>query len=47
MQWGLNWIIMGDFNDIVDESEKLGGRVRDQWTFNDFRINIGAVKLRL
>lgn len=36
---------MWDFNDIFDESEKLGGRVRDQQIFNDFRNNIGAVDL--
>lgn len=35
--WGSSWIIAGDFNDIIDKSEKIGGRARESWCFNDFK----------
>ena len=35
--WGDKWIITGDFNDITSNDEKWGGRVREEWTFRDFR----------
>ena len=31
------WFLTGDFNDIVDNSEKEGGPVRAEGTFVDFR----------
>lgn len=35
--WGEKWIIMGDFNDIVSNEEKWGGRTREDWSFKDFK----------
>lgn len=31
------WFLSGDFNDIVDNTEKLGGPIRAEGTFVDFR----------
>lgn len=31
------WFLSGDFNDIVDNSEKQGGPPRSEWSFVDFR----------
>jgi len=31
------WFLAGDFNDIVDNSEKSGGPIRAEGTFVDFR----------
>ncbi|XP_070018125.1 uncharacterized protein [Nicotiana sylvestris] len=41
-------VLTGDFNDILDDSEKQGGRTRDPWTFRDFKDfiwNLGAINL--
>ncbi|XP_027067676.1 uncharacterized protein [Coffea arabica] len=35
--WGKKWIIIGEFNDIVSNEEKWGGRNRDDRSFQDFR----------
>ncbi|WMV20487.1 hypothetical protein MTR67_013872 [Solanum verrucosum] len=46
--WGPLWIIVGDFNDIMDNSEKVGGRSREVASFKDFKNflwNLGAVDL--
>lgn len=34
---GQKWLVIGNFNDIISNQEKWGGRVRDEWTFKDFR----------
>lgn len=31
------WILMGDFNEILSNDEKKGGRKRDEWTFMGLR----------
>ncbi|XP_071920784.1 uncharacterized protein [Coffea arabica] len=36
-QWGERWIIAGDFNDILTNWEKWGGRQRPEWSFTDFK----------
>ncbi|KAK4731165.1 hypothetical protein R3W88_024153 [Solanum pinnatisectum] len=46
--WGPLWIIVGDFNDIMDKSEKVGGRSREVASFKNFKIflwNLGAIDL--
>ncbi|KAH0661423.1 hypothetical protein KY284_026354 [Solanum tuberosum] len=46
--WGPLWIIIGDFIDIMDNSEKVGGRSREVASFKDFKNflwNLGAVDL--
>ncbi|PHU05042.1 hypothetical protein BC332_25864 [Capsicum chinense] len=46
--WGPIWVMAGDFNDIRDNSEKIGGRVRDESSFTDFKNflwEIGAIDL--
>ena len=30
-------MVAGDFNDIVSNEEKWGGRSREEWTFRDFK----------
>lgn len=36
--WGLQWIIIEDFNDIMDNSKNVGGRSREVPYFKDFKI---------
>ncbi|KAM3302075.1 hypothetical protein P3S67_016577 [Capsicum chacoense] len=46
--WGPMWVMAGDFNDIRDNSMKIGGRVRDESSFTDFKNflwEIGAIDL--
>lgn len=41
-------MLLGDFNDIVDMTEKSGGNARAPWSFNDFKdliFKLGAVDL--
>ncbi|KAL3502870.1 hypothetical protein ACH5RR_037319 [Cinchona calisaya] len=38
--WGKEWMITSDFNDIVLNDEKWGGRVRYIRSFNDFKTMI-------
>ncbi|KAL3530647.1 hypothetical protein ACH5RR_009969 [Cinchona calisaya] len=35
--WGDCFAIAGDFNDILSNEEKWGGRMREEWTFQDFK----------
>ncbi|XP_071905957.1 uncharacterized protein [Coffea arabica] len=35
--WGSRWVITGDFNDIISNEEKWGGRKREEGTFKYFR----------
>ncbi|XP_070015425.1 uncharacterized protein LOC142174418 [Nicotiana tabacum] len=39
-KWGSSWTIAGDFNNIIDDTGKIGGRARESWSFNDFKIFI-------
>uniref|UniRef100_A0A5B7C3T0 Endonuclease/exonuclease/phosphatase domain-containing protein n=1 Tax=Davidia involucrata TaxID=16924 RepID=A0A5B7C3T0_DAVIN len=34
------WLLCGDFNDIISNSEKLGGQYRGEWSFSSFRTFI-------
>ncbi|KAM3395831.1 hypothetical protein P3S68_004837 [Capsicum galapagoense] len=46
--WGPMWVMAGDFNDIRDNSKKIGGRVQDESSFTDFKNflwEIGAIDL--
>ncbi|XP_071912179.1 uncharacterized protein [Coffea arabica] len=43
--WGDKWIIIGDFNDIISNDEKWGGRRRDNRSFHDFRKFINENQL--
>ena len=38
--WGEQWIIVGDFNDIESNGEKFGGGKEKQNSFKDFRYFI-------
>ena len=38
--WGTRWIIAGDFNDIVYNEKKWGGRMRAERTFKEFKAFI-------
>ena len=35
--WGEKWIMAGDFNDIVSNDDKWGGRLRLEGSFQEFR----------
>ncbi|XP_071939954.1 uncharacterized protein [Coffea arabica] len=34
--WGEEWVMVGDFNDLLSNGEKWGGRVRAESSFKDF-----------
>lgn len=36
-KWSTSWIITGDSNDIIDNSEKNEGRTTESWSFTDFK----------
>ncbi|XP_019099652.1 PREDICTED: uncharacterized protein LOC109132483 [Camelina sativa] len=39
------WILAGDFNEIIDNTEKIGGPARDECTFRDFRHMLSVCDL--
>lgn len=48
--WGDKRFLGRDFNDIFERIEKVGGRMRHEYSFNSFRSfveNIGIKDLRL
>ena len=40
------WVLIGDFNELLDNSEKLGGAVRKDSTFWDFRNMVENCKIK-
>ncbi|KAL0887179.1 hypothetical protein Bca101_011162 [Brassica carinata] len=40
------WMLVGDFNELMHNDEKLGGAIRDESTFWDFRNMVEACKIR-
>ncbi|KAH7837759.1 hypothetical protein Vadar_017617 [Vaccinium darrowii] len=43
-----DWVIWGDFNDLLWDDEKVGGRRREEWSlraFRNFVADLGAVDL--
>lgn len=44
-QWGDNWILGGDFNDIRDPGEKKGGRSRSEASCQGFREFIDKINI--
>lgn len=48
--WEDKWFLGGDFNDILERIEKVGGRMRHEYSFNCFKSvvkNMGMKDLRL
>lgn len=43
--WGPRWVIEGDFNDIKNNEEKLGGKRRQESSFRDFKNIISAMEM--
>lgn len=39
------WLLLGDFNEILSNSEKIGGTPRENWTFRNFRNMITTCDL--
>lgn len=44
--WGTKWLLIGDLNDIKSNEEKWGGRIREDWTFVDFKKMIDDNELQ-
>ncbi|GER32678.1 RNA-directed DNA polymerase [Striga asiatica] len=44
-QWGDMWFLGGDFNAILSNEDKNGGRVRDQVSFQPFRDWVSAMDM--
>ncbi|KAG7585295.1 Ribonuclease H domain [Arabidopsis thaliana x Arabidopsis arenosa] len=40
------WLVLGDFNEIIDNTEKLGGPAQAEYTFFPFRNMISDCRLR-
>ncbi|KAL0283937.1 UNVERIFIED_CONTAM: hypothetical protein Sangu_2475800 [Sesamum angustifolium] len=40
-----SWLCMGDFNEILDNSEKEGGNTRPPWQIRDFRTALETNRL--
>ncbi|KAL0652204.1 hypothetical protein Bca4012_094895 [Brassica carinata] len=40
------WMLIGDFNELMNNSEKLGGAIREESTFWDFRNMAEACKIK-
>ena len=40
------WILIGDFNEILSNNEKIGGPQRDEWTFRGFRNMVSTCDLK-
>jgi len=44
-------MLISDFNEILSNAEKIGGLLREEWTFTDFRnmvsyCNLEAIRSR-
>ncbi|GLT63989.1 hypothetical protein SLA2020_365100 [Shorea laevis] len=39
------WLCIGDFNEIVDQSEKVGGSIRSEWQMESFRTALDECQL--
>ncbi|CAA0805858.1 Unknown protein, partial [Striga hermonthica] len=46
MLWGDKWFLGGDFNDLVSNEEKRGGKVRSESSFRSFRNFIWGLKVQ-
>lgn len=42
----LPWVCAGDFNEILDASEKLGGSLRNQSLIDNFRLALDDCRLQ-
>ncbi|CAE6157413.1 unnamed protein product [Arabidopsis arenosa] len=40
-----SWLLIGDFNEILSNSEKIGGPPREEWTFREFRNMVSSCDL--
>lgn len=36
MNYTLAWLVVGDFNEIIEDSEKVGGNLRNSERMQDF-----------
>lgn len=39
------WMLIGDFNEILSNAEKIGGPLHEEWTFRDFRNMVSTCDL--